>query len=104
MARNCAGFLQQQILAVKPRLVITLGRNAYFNLRFINQDYGEALCRPLHTSNFLLLSQFGFHFWFLPWPHPSGLNRWHNTPQNRARLQESFTFIHRLLEGSLEKS
>jgi uracil-DNA glycosylase len=99
MARNCDGFLQQQMMAIKPKLVITLGREAYLNLRFTNQDYDEALCHPLHTSDFLLVSQLGFHFWFLPWPHPSGLNRWHNVAQNKNRLQASFAFIRRLLEG-----
>jgi uracil-DNA glycosylase family 4 len=104
MARNCADFLQRQMMAVRPGLVITLGRNAYLKLRFGHEDYPEALCRPVHTSSFLLFSQFGFHFWLLPWPHPSGLNRWHNKPANKQRLQKSFEFIQRLLEVGLEKT
>jgi uracil-DNA glycosylase len=100
MARNCSDFLQRQMMTIRPRLVITLGRNAYLSLRFTHEGYGEAICRPMHTSRFLLLSQFGFHFWFLPWPHPSGLNRWHNAAENRRRLQESFAFMKKLLEVS----
>ena len=103
MARNCSGFLQRQIMAIKPQVVITLGKDAYFNLRFLAQGYDEALCLPVHTSSFLLFAQLGFHFWFLPWPHPSGLNRWHNIPENRQRLQESLGFIHRLLGGGSEE-
>jgi uracil-DNA glycosylase family 4 len=104
MARNCTDFLERQMIAIKPRLLITLGRNAYLNLRFTTEDYAQALCHPLHTSRYLLVSQFGFHFWFLPWPHPSGLNRWHNEAENRQRLQDSFAFIKKLTEGGLEES
>lgn len=103
MAHNCADFLERQIKAIGPRLVITLGRSAYFNLRFTAEDYPQALCRPVHTSRFLLVSQFGFHFWLLPWPHPSGLNRWLNAAENRRRLEVSFGFVKRVLEGDLEE-
>jgi uracil-DNA glycosylase family 4 len=99
MARNCGDFLQRQIMAVKPALVISLGRSAYLSLRFTAEDFSDALCRPLHTSSTLLVSQFGFHFWLLPWPHPSGLNRWHNAAENRQRLQGSFAFVKQVLWG-----
>lgn len=103
MAQLCAPFLQRQIEFLRPRLVITLGRQAYLRLRLTPKGYNEALCGPVHTSDHLLVSQFGFHFWLLPWPHPSGLNRWHNSIENRERLERSFAFVRSVLEGSSEE-
>lgn len=101
MERNCWRFLQQQMAVVRPRLVITLGRQAYMSLRFTGDEYGEALCNPERSSDHLLISGFGFDFWLLPWPHPSGLNRWHNVAENRERLRKSFVFVRKALEGTL---
>jgi uracil-DNA glycosylase family 4 len=101
MERNCRRFLRDQIAAIEPALIITLGKEAYMAMRFTNTGYDRALCKPVHSSDHLLYSWFGFHFWLLPWPHPSGLNRWHNVPKNRERLRESFEFVQSALEGAL---
>jgi len=101
MERNCWPFLQQQMIAIRPRLIITLGAEAYVSLRFTTVQYSEALCNPVRSSDYLLLSAFSFDFWLLPWPHPSGLNRWHNVQKNRDRLRASFDFVQRALEGAL---
>jgi uracil-DNA glycosylase len=66
MASNCAYFLQRQITLIQPRLVITSGREAYDHLTFSPSDYATALCKPVHTSDYLLLSQLSFDFWLLP--------------------------------------
>lgn len=102
MARNCSRFLQQQIATLEPGLVITLGKEAYEHLRFAPVSYEEALCSAFRSSDYLLISQFRFDFWLLPWPHPSGLNRWRNSAENRERLVGSFSFVRRALEGDLE--
>lgn len=101
MAHNCAPFLQRQIEIIRPLLVVTLGREAYMGLQFTGRDYDGALCNAVHSSDHLLFSPFGFHFWLLPWPHPSGRNRWHNVPENRERLRGSFHIVRRALEGAL---
>lgn len=98
MAENCGGFLQRQIEILRPGLVISLGRQAYEQLRFTRADYDSGLCVPVHTSNHLLVSQLEFDFWLMPWPHPSGLNRWHNAAENRSRLESSFRFVRGFLE------
>ena len=103
MARNCAPFLQQQIEKVRPELIVTLGGEAYMGLRFTAQDYDRALCNPVNSADHLLFSPFGFHFWLLPWPHPSGLNRWHNSLENKERLRRSFAFLRQVLEGDSGK-
>lgn len=99
MARNCSGFLHRQISTVRPELIITLGRLSFEALSIVNEDYDDALCKPRHTVDFLLVSPYGFHFNLLHWPHPSGLNRWLNTPENKARMQASFAFVSRFIGG-----
>jgi len=97
MAKNCAPFLQRQILQVRPALIITLGRRAYEALRVVDDAYEDALCNPLETANFVLVTPFGFHYTLLHWPHPSGLNRWLNLPANRERLERSFDCVRQFL-------
>jgi len=104
MARNCGKFLEQQIAILKPVLVITLGREAYEHLRFASVAYESALCRQFRSSDYLLISKFPFVFWHLPWPHPSGRNRWHNSDENRRRLAESFVLVRRILEEDFERN
>jgi uracil-DNA glycosylase len=103
MARNSAQFLAKQITIIRPKLLITLGKEAYMTLRFTHEDFELALCKPQRSSDFLLLTYFGFHFFLLPWPHPSGLNRWNNVPGNRERLKSSFAFVAQLMETHHEK-
>jgi len=99
MAMNCRGFLHRQIVELKPELLITLGRRAYEALKVSDEDYEEALCKPRNTSEFALITPYGFHVSLLHWPHPSGLNRWLNNDQNLNRLATSFEFVRHFLEG-----
>jgi uracil-DNA glycosylase family 4 len=100
MASNCAHFLQRQISEIRPALVITLGKRSYEALRTSEAGYEEALCRPVDTAQDLLLTPFGFHYVLLHWPHPSGLNRWLNLPQNKERLRESFHYVETFIRGT----
>jgi uracil-DNA glycosylase len=100
MAKNCASFLQNQILQIQPSLIITLGKRAYEALRVTNDDYESALCNLSDTNTQVLLTSFGFHYSLLPWPHPSGLNRWHNLQPNRLRLERSFSCVRTFLRSA----
>lgn len=100
MATRCSSFLYRQIVTVRPELLITLGREAFEALRATQEDYEHGLCTLIDTSSAALVMPFGFHLTLMHWPHPSGLNRWQNNPQNRARLEASFRMIHRFLGGS----
>lgn len=93
MVGNCRPFLTQQVSLIRPRLIITLGRIAFETLNFTAISFSQALCSPLETRNHVLFSQFGYHFTLLPWPHPSGLNRWLNVEKNREALQRSFEAV-----------
>lgn len=97
MAQRCMHFLHDQVLIIRPELLITLGRIAYDNLRFSQEDYSTALCKPQHSEQLLLVPTLNYHFLLLPWPHPSGLNRWHNEVGNKKRLADSFEFVRTIL-------
>jgi uracil-DNA glycosylase family 4 len=99
MAHRCRRFLNRQLDTVRPELVVTLGERPYEQLRFAEIPYAAALCQ-MQSSEGLLLTQFGFDYKLLPWPHPSGLNRQLNNSQIRARLVDSFRFVHPYLMSS----
>jgi uracil-DNA glycosylase family 4 len=93
MAGNCRPYLSQQISLIRPQLIITLGQLAFETLNFAQISFPDALCVPLQTQEHVLLSPFGYHLTLLPWPHPSGLNRWLNKDKNRAALTKSFDTV-----------
>lgn len=97
MARNCSGFLDRQLQTIKPELVITLGSNAFQRLHFTEDEFDRAVCTPYYTGDEVLLTDYGFHFWVLHLPHPSGANRWHNHEANRIRLSSALKFVTRFL-------
>jgi len=99
MASKCRHFLQRQMLCVRPALVITLGRHSYEALRTSKESYREALCKLVDTTQNVLVTPFGFHYSLLHWPHPSGLNHWLNSQQNKERLKDSFEYVKTFLKG-----
>ena len=99
MARNCRAFLHRQIAELRPELVITLGRQSYEALQVSDEEFDDALCVLRNTSDFVLVTPYGFHVNLLHWPHPSGRNRWRNEEGNQTRLQNSFEFVSPFLGG-----
>ncbi len=93
MSSNCENFLSEQLRIIKPELIITLGKHAFFAIDVSRQTYAESLCKLYPSKNHILFTNFGFHYIHLPWPHPSGLNRWHNSPSNKKLLTASFEFV-----------
>lgn len=89
MARKCRPFLRRQIDLVRPEIVITLGARAYQNLTPVSLSYSDARFRMLETSEHQVVPEFGYHFTFLSWPHPSGRNRLLNEPDVRNRVDDS---------------
>jgi uracil-DNA glycosylase family 4 len=93
MARKCRPWLLAQLQTITPELIITLGEHAYRELDMSRIKYNEAVCIPQSSQALMLFSSFGVNFTLLPWPHPSGLNRWHNLEKNRAKLAASFDVV-----------
>jgi uracil-DNA glycosylase family 4 len=93
LARNCRHFMNKQVELIRPRLIISLGTKAYNELRFTSASFNEAVCNVFHSKENVLTTQVGFHYSLLPWPHPSGLSRWHNDSVNLKKLSESFSVL-----------
>jgi uracil-DNA glycosylase family 4 len=100
MASECSDFLVAQISLVKPSLVISLGRRAYTNIQFGDDTYSHAIGRVYNSADFVLFTKFDHHFSFLPWPHPSGLNRQLNDSQVRRRVEASFGVVRAFLKNA----
>lgn len=93
LIRKCRSFLNSQLTILRPSLVITLGSVAYDELNSTSLPYDQALCRAVNTRDHVLITPVGFHYTILAWPHPSGLNRWHNDETNQELLVGSFKTV-----------
>jgi uracil-DNA glycosylase len=74
----CRGHLDAEIALVRPELVIALGRLAATAL------VGPAPLAEL-VGSVQKAERAGRHFLVVPLPHPSGVSRWLNEPENRER-------------------
>jgi uracil-DNA glycosylase family 4 len=92
MAHQCRRFLNLQLEILRPKLIITLGQRPYEELQLCETSYAKALCE-IQSAEGLLLTQFGFNFKLLPWPHPSGLNRQLNNSDTMSKLTNSFRYV-----------
>jgi uracil-DNA glycosylase family 4 len=97
MWHRCRHFLNDQLQLINPRIVITLGRESFEYLHFVDGDYESSIGRlfRIRAEDLLTLQPFEA---ILHWPHPSGLNRWHNIPGNAQRMAKSFDEIKQFLE------
>lgn len=81
----CRPFLEQEIELVNPALILPVGRLA------INLFYPASL--PLREIIGTEKQVEGR--WVVPLPHPSGASRWHQDPENRARIAQAIRLIRR---------
>jgi uracil-DNA glycosylase len=81
----CRPLLERELALIQPELVIPVGRLA------IGLFYprNPALSQVIGTEK----SEGGR--WIVPLPHPSGASRWHQTPENQARIGEAIRLIRR---------
>lgn len=100
MAKACVHFLRNQINAIAPWLVVTLGQVAYDALS-TQLQWRNAVCKVFESKQCWLVSPFSVDFVLVPWPHPSGLSRWTNEPANRERLLHSFNAV-RAIRASVQ--
>jgi len=72
----CAPYLEEELALVRPRALLLLGRLAI--QRFLRGTAIEwRLGEPVEIEDVASV---------LPLPHPSGVNRWHNSPANQAQV------------------
>jgi uracil-DNA glycosylase len=84
----CSFWREWELRLLRPRLIVPVGGLAARRLLDIKSldacigerfEYGEAVAIPL--------------------PHPSGVSRWLNDPQNQARLEYAVGLVHREIEA-----
>ncbi len=78
----CGEHLDREIALVQPEVVLALGRMSAE--RLIPTVRGQALADIVGTLR--PAQRAGHAFLVLPLPHPSGVSRWLNQPEHRARL------------------
>lgn len=79
----CRPFLDAEIDLVDPQLLIPIGRLA-IELFFPKKS-------PLEEIIGTQVQREGR--WIVPLPHPSGASRWHQIPENRARIDKALALI-----------
>jgi uracil-DNA glycosylase family 4 len=100
MLTRCRHFLDAQLAAICPTLVITLGAVAYAEMAVNEMPFSAAICTFFDsTAERLLVGRRPFPYRLLPWPHPSGRNRWLNDSSNCALLESTFDQVRLTLEG-----
>jgi uracil-DNA glycosylase len=88
----CAGHLALELQLVRPELVLALGRLAAVELLpacrslSLHDLVGEARPAGLAAARNATI---------LALPHPSGVSRWHNQPEHRARLALALDWLSR---------
>ena len=92
----CREHLDREIALVQPELVLALGRLSAERLDPTVR--GQSLAEVVGTLR--PAERAGHAFLMLPLPHPSGVSRWLNQPENRARLDLALGLLRDWLEGS----
>jgi uracil-DNA glycosylase len=84
----CAFWREWELRLLRPRLIVPVGGLAIRRLLGVTSldasigerfEHGDAVAVPL--------------------PHPSGVSRWMNAPENRARLERAVELVHGELES-----
>jgi uracil-DNA glycosylase len=79
----CRPYLDAEIRLVNPELIIPVGKLA-IGLFF---DPGQRLHEIIGTQKRVGAC------WIVPLPHSSGASRWHQIPENRARIRQAIERI-----------
>ncbi|HEX6350268.1 MAG TPA: uracil-DNA glycosylase family protein [Candidatus Dormibacteraeota bacterium] len=83
---NCAPWLEAELALLRPRLVILVGGLAIG--RFLGEGPLEEWVGRVFDGSSISPGAVA-----LPLPHPSGQNRWLNSPVNRGRLEAGLALL-----------
>ena len=86
--RNCAGWMDDEIGILRPRLIVPVGRLAI--AQFID-------CEKLENviGQEFQVARGGHHFDLIPLPHPSGASPWHKIPPGKSLTERALKLIAR---------
>ena len=89
---NCRVHLQAEIQALKPRLILAVGR---FAMAEILKDSGFTKSSRLNdfVGRKFTMSCHGLRATVVPLPHPSGVSRWPQTEPGKTKLAEALKLI-----------
>lgn len=77
----CRSWRERELAIIQPKIIIPIGRIA------IEQILPALKGRPLESIIGRTFDQAGTLI--VPLPHPSGVSRWLNAPQNRTKVDEA---------------
>ena len=83
---NCAGWLEEEIKILKPRLLIPVGKLAiqqFLEFGKLTEVIGETF----------RMKKFGGSFDLIPLPHPSGASTWHRMEPGKSLTQTALKTI-----------
>lgn len=86
----CRPWREQELAIIRPKIIIAIGRVA------IEQFLPELKGRPLETFIGQIFER--DYYLIVPLPHPSGVSRWLNRPENRARVDAALEQLRVLKE------
>lgn len=86
----CAPWRERERAILQPKVIIVVGRIA------IETFLPELKGRPLEAIIGQTFERGGITF--VPLPHPSGVSRWLNEPENQARVEEALVKLRLLKE------
>jgi uracil-DNA glycosylase family 4 len=85
----CARHLEREIALVQPAIILALGR-----LSITRLDSSTRLLPLLEVVGTIRPASYAGHdFLLVPLPHPSGVSRWLNAPENRERLNTGLRLL-----------
>jgi uracil-DNA glycosylase len=87
----CRPWVKRELAIIQPRLIIPLGRIAIE--RFLPELKGQ----PLEQIIGQVFER--ERVFIAPLPHPSGVSRWLNLPENRARVEEAVARLKQLKQA-----
>jgi len=94
--RNCAEHLREEIEAIRPELILAVGKSAILETMAaagvsktvsLNEVVGRKFRSRFH----------GHEVDIIPLPHPSGVSRWPHTPEGKARLGAAIALLRKEL-------
>ena len=86
---NCAGFLEQELAVVRPRVLVPVGSMAierFLGKRRLVDVIGRLFDVDLGGSETTVI----------PLPHPSGASAWTNMPEHQALIRRALGILKRM--------
>jgi uracil-DNA glycosylase family 4 len=90
----CSFWLDWELRVLRPELIVTVGGLATRRLVQVRGGLDECIGATFEHAGATVI----------PLPHPSGVSRWLNAPENRRRLDEALELIRARLDASAART